>query len=185
MNNWQGYEMDSSQFLPAEKESRILLPLFKREKLTKKEIPKINASEFDKPIVEINKVMNKDLLKKKKILNLNKMQKHLHKTKTADKHKDLVDVIKRGLSDLENEIEGMSENKMIYETGIDIINELISNLEKILDFNNRTQEWQGFKVLTPDQMLNRLPITVAQLKAGNNSGNRKNKKWQLSCSLYY
>ena len=116
MNNWQGYEMDSSQFLPAEKESRILLPLFKREKLTKKEIPKINASEFDKPIVEINKVMNKDLLKKKKILNLNKMQKHLHKTKTADKHKDLVDVIKRGLSDLENEIEGM-----LYETIYDKI----------------------------------------------------------------
>ena len=68
------------------------------------------------------------------------MQKHLQKIKTTDKHKDLVDVIKRGLSDLENEIEGMSENKMIYETGIDIINELISNLEKILDFNNRTQE---------------------------------------------
>ena len=113
------------------------------------------------------------------------MQKHLHKIKTTDKHKDLVDVIKRGLSDLENEIEGMSENKMIYETGIDIINELISNLEKILDFNNRTQEWQGFKVLTPDQMLNRLPITVAQLRAGNNSGNLKNKKRQLSHSLYY
>ena len=65
MNNWQGYEMDSSQFLPAEKESRILLPLFKREKLTKKEIPKINASEFDKPIVEINKIINKDQIKKK------------------------------------------------------------------------------------------------------------------------
>ena len=68
------------------------------------------------------------------------MQKHLHKTKTTDKHKDLVDVIKRGLSDLKNEIEGMSKNKMIYETGIDIINELIGNLEKILDFNNQTQE---------------------------------------------
>ena len=26
---------------------------------------------------------------------------------------------------------------------------------------------QRLKVLTPDQMLNRLPITLAQLKAGN------------------
>ena len=63
-------------------------------------------------------------------------------------------MIKRGLTDLENEIEGISENKMIYETGIDIINELIGNLEKILDFNNQTQEGQEFKILTPDQMLN-------------------------------
>ena len=28
---------------------------------------------------------------------------------------------------------------------------------------------QRLKVLTPDQMLNRLPITLAQLKAGNKS----------------
>ena len=94
-------------------------------------------------------------------------------------------MIKRGLTDLENEIEGISENKMIYETGIDIINELIGNLEKILDFNNQTQEGQEFKILTPDQMLNWLPITVAQLKAGNNSENLKNKKRQLSRSLYH
>ena len=67
------------------------------------------------------------------------MENHLHKTKNTDKHKDLVDVIKRGLTDLENEIEEISENKMIYEMGIDIINEVIGNLEKILDFNNQTQ----------------------------------------------
>ena len=65
MNNWEGYEMDFSQFLPAEKESRILLPLFNSEKLTKNEIPKINASGFNKLIVEIDKIINKDLLKKK------------------------------------------------------------------------------------------------------------------------
>ena len=31
------------------------------------------------------------------------------------------------------------------------------------------------KILTPSQMLNRLPIYLAQLKAGNNSEKRKNK----------
>ena len=31
------------------------------------------------------------------------------------------------------------------------------------------QSGQGLKMLTPDQMLSRLPITLAQLKAGNNS----------------
>ena len=65
MYNWEGYEIDSSQFLPAVKESRILLPLFKRKKLTNNEITKINASEFNKLIVEIDKIINNDLLKKK------------------------------------------------------------------------------------------------------------------------
>ena len=31
------------------------------------------------------------------------------------------------------------------------------------------QPEEGLKILTPDQMLSRLPITLAQLKAGNNS----------------
>ena len=37
----------------------------------------------------------------------------------------------------------------------------------------------GLKILTPDQMLSRLPITLAQLKAGNNSEKLKNEIRQL------
>ena len=33
----------------------------------------------------------------------------------------------------------------------------------------RNQQAKGLKILTPYQMLSRLPITSAQLKAGNNS----------------
>ena len=33
----------------------------------------------------------------------------------------------------------------------------------------KNQEGQDLKFLTPNQMLNRLPISLAQLKAGNNS----------------
>ena len=33
----------------------------------------------------------------------------------------------------------------------------------------RNQTGQGLKILTPNQKLNRLPISFAQLKAGNNS----------------
>ena len=33
-------------------------------------------------------------------------------------------------------------------------------------------------------MLSRLPITLAQLKVGNNSGKLKNEIRQLLCSLY-
>ena len=43
---------------------------------------------------------------------------------------------------------------------------------------------KGLKILTPNQMLSRLPITLAQLKAGNNSEKLKNEIRQLLCSLY-
>ena len=40
------------------------------------------------------------------------------------------------------------------------------------------------KVLTPKQMLQRLPIALAQVKAGNNSGSLLNEIRQIVCSLY-
>ena len=40
------------------------------------------------------------------------------------------------------------------------------------------------KILTPKQMLQRLPIALAQVKAGNNSGNLLNEIRQIIYSLY-
>ena len=57
-------------------------------------------------------------------------------------------------------------------------------IERILDFNNENQLREGLKILTPDQMLSRLPITLAQLKAGSNSKKLKNEIRQLFYSLY-
>ena len=48
----------------------------------------------------------------------------------------------------------------------------------------RKQEAKRLKVLTPQQMLSRLPIFLAQLKAGNNSEKLKNEIRQLLHSLY-
>ena len=47
----------------------------------------------------------------------------------------------------------------------------------------RNQQAKGLKILTLDQMLSRLPITLAQLKAGNNSQKLKNKIRQLLYNL--
>ena len=56
----------------------------------------------------------------------------------------------------------------------------------MFDSNNQNQNQKGqrLKTKTPDQMLSRLLITLAQLKAGNNSEKIKNKIKQLSYSLY-
>ena len=45
--------------------------------------------------------------------------------------------------------------------------------------DEENQKEQGLKILTPDQMLSRLPISLAQLKAGNNSEKLKNEIRQL------
>ena len=63
---------------------------------------------------------------------------------------------------------------------------ILKIIEKILNFTreNRKQQGLGLKILTPNQMLSRLPITLAQLKAGNNSEKLKNEIRQLLYSLY-
>ena len=61
--------------------------------------------------------------------------------------------------------------------------EIVKLVELILEFN-RQQQGQGLKILTPNQMLSRLPISLAQLKAGNNSEKLKNEIRQLLYSLY-
>ena len=43
----------------------------------------------------------------------------------------------------------------------------------------------GLKILTPKQMLQRLPIALAQVKAGNNSQNLLNEIRQIIYSLYH
>ena len=61
---------------------------------------------------------------------------------------------------------------------------IIDIVERILELNSKKQLGLGLKILTPNQMLSRLPITLAQLKAGNNSEKLKNEIRQLLYSLY-
>ena len=46
------------------------------------------------------------------------------------------------------------------------------------------QEGKGFKILTPNQMLKRLQVALAQVKAGNNSESLLNEIRQIVYSLY-
>ena len=64
----------------------------------------------------------------------------------------------------------MSEEEMETEKP----DEIVRVLKMILDFNKQNQQGKGLKILTPNQMLNRLPLALAQLKAGNNSSKLKN-----------
>ena len=48
----------------------------------------------------------------------------------------------------------------------------------------KTKYGEGLKILTPKQMLERLPIAQAQVKAGNTSENLLNEIRQITYSLY-
>ena len=109
------------------------------------------------------------------------LAKKLFETKDKNKNNKYVNVIKSGLHDLKNEIEEMSKE----EIEIEKPDKILKIVEEILDFNNKqNQIGEGLKKLTPNQMLSRLPITLAQLKVGNNSEKLKNEIRQLSYSLY-
>ena len=69
------------------------------------------------------------------------------------------------------------------EKEIEKPDKILEIVKEILDFN-RQQQGQGLKFLTPNQMLSRSPISLAQLNAGNNSEEFKNEVRQLLYSLY-
>ena len=50
--------------------------------------------------------------------------------------------------------------------------------------DGKNQEGQGLEILTPDQVLSRLQISLAQLKVGSNSEKLKNEIRQPLYSLY-
>ena len=50
--------------------------------------------------------------------------------------------------------------------------------------SEESQEGEGLKILTPNQMIKRLPVALAQIKAGNNSEGLLNEIRQIVYSLY-
>ena len=147
-----------------------------KEKKTKNKV-----NEFNKLILKNKNSRNNDLFKKHfSYHKLTGMLKAVYDIKNTKKNNESANLIKSELSDLKNEIEEMSENEIKTEQP----NAIVNVVEKIVDFNNQNQTGQGLKVLTPDQMLSRLPITLAQLQAVNNSEKLKNQIKQLLYSMY-
>ena len=107
-----------------------------------------------------------------------------------------ITLIETGLLKLKTDTKTMSENE-VKNKGLDILKNIV---EKVLDANKlldmpeletekfpeqrRNQQGQGLKIFTPKQKIIRLPVLLAQLKAGNNSEKLKNEIRQIVYSLY-
>ena len=141
-----------------------------------------NADDLDELLLDTDKYLDPDLIEKYFFnKSLKKLFEFLKHKKGALYNKTKITLIKSRLRDLKNDIKNMSENE-VKSRNLDLLAGLV---EKILDTNKplnmpeleteesaekrRNQQGQGSKILTPQQMLCRLPISLAQLKAENNS----------------
>ena len=158
------------------------------KKLNRKEPPKKPAKNSVK---KLSKLINKE----ETDMNWRLFQKHFKFTKPSallkklyckrnkKENKKLVDLIKSALKDLKDQIKEMSEN------GIEVERQgkMVDLVQKVLQFNRRNELGQVVKILTPKQLITRLPILLAQLEAGNNSEKLKNEIRQYYCKTrqYY
>ena len=75
-----------------------------------------------------------------------------------------------------------------YNSREEVINFFSDCIEMLSDANSDAKQDEtketGFKILTPKQVFQRLPIALAQVKAGNNSESLLNEIRQIVYSLY-
>ena len=73
---------------------------------------------------------------------------------------------------------------MLYESQEAVI-KLFNDYSSIAsEAKYKAKQWKGLKISSPKQMLQRLPIALTQVKAGNTSENLLNEIKQIMYSLY-
>ena len=123
---------------------------------TSKKSTKDDVNAFNERINKEEADINKDLFKKH--FNFQKpsdLLKYLYVTNHKEENNKLVSVINSGLQGLKEEIKEMSEK----ERKIEKPDKIVKIVKEILKFNKQKQEGRGLKILTPRQMLSRLPIS--------------------------
>ena len=108
------------------------------------------------------------------------------KNKTSAEYNNKTALLIAGLIRLENVIKNMPEDE-VKNKGLDLLKDIV---RKIVDANQivddislletgkeaaERQKGQGLKIMRPKQLITRLPILLAQLKAGNKSEKFKNE----------
>ena len=133
------------------------------EEESEEESEKERVKKFIEYVEKKSKDLNYDLFKNYfNFVVPSSLAKKLYETKNKNKNNELVEEIRNRWSNLKDGIKKMSED----EKEIEQPDKILKIVEEILEFNKQNQSGKGLKILTPNQMLSRLPITLAQLKAG-------------------
>ena len=155
--------------------------LFKETKFERSIADRVKLRKQKLDIINKNKEkINNELFKEYfNYSNLDTMIKRL-KNASDERNKDMVESINKKLNKMKKIIKNVPKDESFK---IEENKKIIDIVERILELNSEKQLGLGLKILTPNQMLSRLPITLAQLNAGNNSEKLKNEIRQLLYSL--
>ena len=127
-------------------------------------IPKNFLNEIRNSHIKFNEVKNKQNEFLNKLSNIKIGKK-------TDKQKEVINNLEK-----------------FYNFREEVINFFRDYIEMLSDANYDSKQnetkGKGLKILTPKQMLQRLPIALAQVKAGNNSESLLNEIRQIVYSLY-
>ena len=139
------------------KETMFERSIAERTKLKRRRLDEIKRKEQN---------INNELFKKYFIdyQSPSNMYKKLSKTEGA-MNEVRVDSTKKVLSKLQRITDYVTK---VNAFKIEENEKTIDVVERILEFNRLNQSGQGLKLLTPNQMLSKLPTSLAQLNAGNN-----------------
>ena len=128
--------------------------------------------------------------------NIDELVHTFNNTKNYEESDELYDRIVKKLALLKklvNTVSNIAEKERINNVikGIELVLNYVAHYRDVSDsdpdfssFNFSHSKGSVLKILTPKQMLSRLPISLDQLKAGNNSEKLKNKIGQLLHFLY-
>ena len=118
--------------------------------------------------------------------DIKKGETTLEQTKNYQKnYLDYLKTIRKGNKNVKQR-ETLANLNMFYNAREEAIKFIEDYGSMILEARKlaKEQEGTGLKILTPNQMLKRLPIALAQIKAGNNSESLLNEIGQIVYSLY-
>ena len=134
---------------------------------------KYSFDDLDDPLAFLNNIKKGEILMDKAMEQQYNFRKYLNLTRIGNKN----DNQKRTLANI-NVFYNARDN------GIQFIHDYGRMILEAKDKALKEKFGEGFKMLTPNQMLKRLPIAIAQVKSGNNSESLLNEIRQIVYSLY-
>ena len=141
----------------------------------------------DLDYVILNKNMEYNFsIEKDPISLLNDIKKgEISVEEAKNRQKNYLNIIRKGNKNARQR-KTLANINMLYNARNDAIKFIEDYSSMIIEAKKlvREQEGTGLKILTPNQMLKRLPIALAQVKAGNNSESLLTEIRQIVYSLY-
>ena len=128
-----------------------------------------------------------------------KVKRYQKNTANPQSYNDLIIRLNIGLERMKDDIKNLPKDKVKEKKYLDYFKNLVENIADIGEKYEPGEEietsytppryikktaGQELKIMTPSQLIARLPILLSQVKAGNNSQKLKNEIRQILYSLY-